>query len=163
MCVHVECDSGFYGQGCVQKCSCPSGAACDPMTGVCQRQCPAGKKGENCDEGEFIWKLKSRTAVMSKTPTGISIVMHHLYRGMRFGAEPSCIVCCALTDCADGNFGIGCSESCDCSRASCDKVTGQCRCPAGTMGSHCEEGEPGIRCIYIYTYTYIHTPMCHMQ
>lgn len=49
----VECDEGFYGQGCEKKCTCPSGLKCDAVTGACLRQCPAGKKGERCDQGEF--------------------------------------------------------------------------------------------------------------
>lgn len=48
---------------------------------------------------------------------------------------------CPLSACPEGRFGPGCVHSCNCTGAPCDKVTGQCQCPAGTSGRHCENCE----------------------
>lgn len=53
---------------------------------------------------------------------------------------------CPVSDCPEGRFGIGCVHPCNCTGAPCDKVTGQCKCPAGTSGKHCENCE----CILIF-------------
>lgn len=47
----------------------------------------------------------------------------------------------SFTECAVGQFGVGCSQSCDCNGAPCDSVTGKCHCPAGQTGEHCEKGK----------------------
>ena len=49
--LYVECDPGTYGPGCERKCACPPGVSCDHVTGACQRKCPPGYHGENCDQG----------------------------------------------------------------------------------------------------------------
>lgn len=118
----VACESGFYGSGCDRKCSCPPGVSCDHVTGACQPQCPAGKRGENCDEG------KESLDHLSITDLSINLVKLILSNVT------------SVVDCVDGRFGIGCSQSCDCSGASCDKMTGRCACPAGTFGERCETG-----------------------
>uniref|UniRef100_A0A4W5RH13 EGF-like domain-containing protein n=1 Tax=Hucho hucho TaxID=62062 RepID=A0A4W5RH13_9TELE len=41
-------------------------------------------------------------------------------------------------DCPEGRFGPSCTQACDCSGAPCDRVSGQCQCPAGTSGKRCE-------------------------
>lgn len=48
----LACESGFYGSECVRKCTCPPGVSCDHVTGACQPECSAGKRGEKCDEGK---------------------------------------------------------------------------------------------------------------
>lgn len=127
----VECDPGTYGAGCEKKCACPKGVSCDHVTGECQRKCPLGRHGENCDQGRRI------------------------HAGHSFLPFSSCCVfsfCCAVLrqksllsepapDCPEGRFGSGCIHPCNCTGAPCDKVTGQCQCPAGTSGQHCESCE----------------------
>ena len=54
---------------------------------------------------------------------------------------------CLVSDCPEGWFGAGCVHPCNCSSAPCDKVTGQCKCPAGTTGKHCENCE-SIKLLY---------------
>ena len=48
----AECQPGFFGPGCRQACTCPPGVACDPVSGQCGKQCPAGYQGEDCGQGE---------------------------------------------------------------------------------------------------------------
>jgi hypothetical protein len=48
----AECEPGFFGPGCRHKCTCPTGVACDPVSGECWKQCPAGYQGEDCGQGE---------------------------------------------------------------------------------------------------------------
>lgn len=48
---------------------------------------------------------------------------------------------CPVSDCPEGRFGTGCVHPCNCTSAPCDKVTGQCKCPPGTSGKHCENCE----------------------
>ena len=47
-----------------------------------------------------------------------------------------------LTACPEGHFGKNCSFPCKCKNgASCDPVTGSCRCPPGVSGDLCQDGE----------------------
>lgn len=48
---------------------------------------------------------------------------------------------CPVSDCPEGRFGTGCVHPCNCTGAPCNKVTGQCKCPPGTSGEHCENCE----------------------
>lgn len=50
----LECNPGTYGAGCEKKCVCPPGVSCDHVTGECQRKCPPGRHGENCDQGMWL-------------------------------------------------------------------------------------------------------------
>lgn len=50
----AECEPGYFGLGCRQACTCPVGVACDPVSGECGKQCPAGFQGEDCDQGEWL-------------------------------------------------------------------------------------------------------------
>ena len=44
--------------------------------------------------------------------------------------------------CAEGSFGLGCSQRCQCSDdVTCDPVAGTCICPMGKMGSKCDKGK----------------------
>lgn len=46
-----------------------------------------------------------------------------------------------LTACSDGFFGKNCSFPCKCKNgASCDPVSGSCRCPPGVSGDLCQDG-----------------------
>lgn len=58
----AECERGFFGPGCRQACVCPLGSACDPVSGECGRQCPAGYRGTDCDQGECL-ALRARVWV----------------------------------------------------------------------------------------------------
>lgn len=49
-----ECDPGFFGAGCEESCDCPTGGLCNPRTGECRLQCPAGLYGNQCQLGETI-------------------------------------------------------------------------------------------------------------
>lgn len=59
-----ECDPGTYGAGCEKKCACPKGVSCDHVTGECQRKCPLGRHGENCDQGTRSLKI-NRLLILS--------------------------------------------------------------------------------------------------
>lgn len=50
----AACEPGFFGPGCRQACACPPGSACDPVSGECGKQCPAGYRGRHCDQGEQL-------------------------------------------------------------------------------------------------------------
>lgn len=46
-----------------------------------------------------------------------------------------------FSGCPLGFYGLGCLHTCACKNgASCDAVTGQCLCPLGYHGVHCEKG-----------------------
>lgn len=45
-----------------------------------------------------------------------------------------------MTGCDAGRFGRDCAELCECDGAPCDPTTGQCLCPPGKTGEHCEKG-----------------------
>lgn len=45
-----------------------------------------------------------------------------------------------MTGCDAGRFGHDCAELCECDGAPCDPTTGQCLCPLGKTGEHCEKG-----------------------
>lgn len=48
----------------------------------------------------------------------------------------------SLTACPEGYFGKNCSFACKCKNgASCDPVSGSCRCPPGVRGDLCQDGE----------------------
>lgn len=49
----AECAPGFFGPGCLQACTCPQGVACDPISGQCEKQCPAGYQGKGCNQGQW--------------------------------------------------------------------------------------------------------------
>lgn len=50
----AECRLGFFGPGCLQTCTCPPGVACDPISGECGKECPAGYRGKDCGQGEWL-------------------------------------------------------------------------------------------------------------
>ena len=41
--------------------------------------------------------------------------------------------------CLLGYYGHGCQEECKCGAHPCDPVTGECHCPPGFSGPHCDE------------------------
>ena len=51
VCVCSACESGFYGAGCQQICSCPENSLCDHVTGDCI--CRPGHRGRHCTRGQF--------------------------------------------------------------------------------------------------------------
>ena len=52
----VECEIGFYGQGCLELCACDSKINCDRFSGRCF--CPDGLTGENCDQGKYLYQYR---------------------------------------------------------------------------------------------------------
>jgi len=47
----VACQSGFFGTGCRQVCSCPENSFCDHVTGDCI--CRPGHRGRHCRRGQI--------------------------------------------------------------------------------------------------------------
>ncbi|CAB1336828.1 unnamed protein product, partial [Coregonus sp. 'balchen'] len=48
-----------------------------------------------------------------------------------------------VTECEQGRFGVGCTQSCDCEGDTpCDPMTGRCLCPPGKMGTRCDTNCP---------------------
>lgn len=45
----LACPTGFYGEGCKQKCTCVHMEPCHPVTGTCQ--CDPGFFGAHCSKG----------------------------------------------------------------------------------------------------------------
>ncbi len=45
----LACERGWYGPGCIHRCDCLNGAACDARTGICL--CGMGATGKLCDQG----------------------------------------------------------------------------------------------------------------
>lgn len=124
----LECNPGSYGAGCEKKCACPPGVSCDHVTGQCQRKCPPGRHGENCDQGR--WPYRRHTFLFLKSSFVFSVYPHVQISAVWL-----------VSDCPEGRFGPGCAHPCNCTSAPCDQVTGQCKCPAGTSGKHCESCE----------------------
>lgn len=59
--------------------------------------------------------------------------------GVQPGPAPSHFLPAA---CPQGRFGPSCAHLCNCGQgATCDPVTGNCTCPPGRTGAHCEHGE----------------------
>lgn len=45
--------------------------------------------------------------------------------------------------CAPGTYGVGCAEKCSClNNATCDHVTGRCKCTPGWTGPKCQHSKP---------------------
>ena len=44
------CEKGWWGEGCLNECSCVHGI-CDPFIGYCN--CESGYEGERCDVGKY--------------------------------------------------------------------------------------------------------------
>lgn len=57
------------------------------------------------------------------------------------------------TACSEGFFGKNCSFPCKCKNgASCDPVSGSCRCPPGVSGDLCQDGEPSPYLFRVYVF-----------
>lgn len=97
--------------------------SCDHVTGACQRKCPPGRHGENCDQGRW-------------PDRGLVVPWLCL-------CPPMLTPVCPVSDCPVGRFGAGCVHPCNCTGSPCDKVSGRCKCPAGTAGKRCENCECG--------------------
>lgn len=57
--IGVECGEGWYGVNCSQQCKghCKDNAACNHMTGQCDKGCDSGWTGNLCDEGLLLNKI----------------------------------------------------------------------------------------------------------
>ena len=43
-----DCDSGWYGAGCIENCHCAEDVPCDPVSGICPTGCSQGYDGPTC-------------------------------------------------------------------------------------------------------------------
>lgn len=71
-CSRIECDNGFFGDGCRERCNCSDGEPCDPKTGDCQKKCPPGYHGEKCQLG----KTQSYTDLCSEGNTDLLLTVY---------------------------------------------------------------------------------------
>uniref|UniRef100_A0A8D3EBW1 Multiple EGF-like-domains 6b n=1 Tax=Scophthalmus maximus TaxID=52904 RepID=A0A8D3EBW1_SCOMX len=145
-----ECDPGTYGVGCERKCSCPPGVSCDHVTGKCQRKCPAGRHGENCDQGsvcqEGFWGPGCRDTCPA-CENGGSCDKHN----GSCNCPPGFMGRLCQNSCLSGRFGQGCQMKCVCeNNAHCDPVSGRCTCAPGWTGHNCRKvcdaGHWGVDC-----------------
>lgn len=51
--MYVECRDGWFGKNCTEPCAnnCKENAACNHVTGLCDKGCAAGWIGPLCDRG----------------------------------------------------------------------------------------------------------------
>ena len=54
-----ECEDGFYGYLCKQRCSphCGGDGLCDKVTGQCLSGCHSGFQGKKCRKGKLMFKF----------------------------------------------------------------------------------------------------------
>lgn len=82
--------------------------------------------------------IMERTAIRVGVPTEVTLLVLVCLQSASSRVNLSCLT---TSDCPEGKFGPGCVHTCNCTGAPCDRVTGQCKCPAGTSGKHCESCE----------------------
>ncbi|KAG9352925.1 hypothetical protein JZ751_017501 [Albula glossodonta] len=149
---HLQCPKWAFGPGCSEECRCvqQNTQECHRRHGTCI--CKPGYHGDTCKEECSVGFYGLGCKQKCKCPPGV--LCNHVTGSCqpqcpagRQGEDCSQGRCsppehqwqCSVTECTDGSFGVGCTQSCDCSGSPCDKVTGQCRCPAGTTGERCEK------------------------
>ena len=56
--IFAECDMGYYGIGCLQECSsfCKTSRDCHHVTGYCKDGCKSGWQGNDCLEGNVLFR-----------------------------------------------------------------------------------------------------------
>lgn len=72
----AECPPGVHGPGCSMRCSCPSDATCDPLTGRCI--CPPGKRGHDCATCKILLSKPDLNATRIKSPAATSVKLHSM-------------------------------------------------------------------------------------
>ncbi|XP_071490732.1 receptor-type tyrosine-protein phosphatase mu-like [Diadema antillarum] len=162
-----DCPAGKWGPpNCVRICDkCYNGGVCDDHTGRCV--CPNNFKGPNCLEicrtgggNRFGPNCEFRCTYVGDPPAECS--PHQFCLPDPFGC--SCdtgrqgINC--NTDCANGTYGAGCSQTCHCQSGLCNRYSGVCRptetsdCETGWSGDNCQipdicdDGYYGTNCTY---------------
>lgn len=118
----TECPVGYYGPGCLTRCSCHPDASCDPQTGHCV--CPSGKKGHDCATCKHSFEH------LVNVLTRVFQITHNF-------------TLLTLIACGSGHWGRSCLRECQCKDSSlgCDPATGRCVCEAGFTGDHCERSK----------------------
>jgi len=53
-CLGVECDDGYFGENCTEKCHCSDGDICSKENGLCPSNCAAGWNGTSCQDGQLF-------------------------------------------------------------------------------------------------------------
>lgn len=135
-----DCDSGYYGSNCDQKCNCGSNQHCDKEGGCLtnpQNTCPEGFIGKNCDQcddGYFGEKCDPCTCKHGKCNHGIN--------GDGFCREESCAPHFQgknCDQCTEGYYGEDCHKP-TCVNGELDTTTGTCK------ENSCDDAYKGINC-----------------
>ncbi|KAI1901452.1 hypothetical protein AGOR_G00034580 [Albula goreensis] len=123
------CPAGSFGQACLQQCLCGTGGTCDRETGECR--CKDGYTGTFCD----------KTCPGRPCPRRCPCQNQGFCRGEGVCVCPPGWTGAVCTErCAEGRFGLNCSQECVCHNGGvCDEETGHCKCAAGFTGDRCSE------------------------
>ncbi|KAG1679193.1 Protein draper [Nymphon striatum] len=136
LCFVLECEKGYFGQNCSEKCPlCENGAGtCHHITGHCP--CTAGYAGIRCSEvcprGTYGFDCQNKCNCVNGAEcyhvTGECMCLPG-WQG------PTCSKSCPIN-----KYGINCSLNCTCHNGGlCRPNDGKCRCAPGYMGTNCKE------------------------
>ncbi|XP_059150292.1 uncharacterized protein LOC131937116 [Physella acuta] len=130
------CARGYYGPGCVERCSCAmqNTEQCNKVDGTCG--CSEGWNGSNCeldiDECQ-VHNICQENSYCINTNGSFSCVCHDGYF-VRNASNQTC------EECDDNFFGPSCQNNCSCGPQSvCNKTDGTCSCSEGWKGDKCDE------------------------